>query len=321
MSLSIIEQAWLSHVDLPCMMGIGKPPTQFHVTTQEQFLALIYNNIDKDIYVSVHSTETRRNKIFNKVYFDIDMLKADEDLQGAFEDAYEFHLWLVLKNYSHRVYFTGKKGFAFYIDFDPVVIDDYSDRIEALIDHFRVQLKLKRFDIGVCKDVNRISRLPYTKHTGSGNFCQPINLTKVKFFDLTHFLASNKPINIKRDAYLIDKIGFITGYLKFEYEKMAFIKPKKPASSDIETTLTFILENGASIPEGARHNAVWKIVIPSMVMLDYAYHEIASTCKTFMIEILGKADIQWIQAQIRSATKKEIIPMGLQRFRHEYNWR
>ena len=200
--MKALEEAWLSHVpEFPFMMGVGIPPRQFIVHTKEEFIMQVYLNLNVDIFTSVHSVEKRRNDIFHWIYLDIDRDNeldfGVEELNRSYLDTCRIHDWLVEKGYDCRVYFSGNKGFNVYIDFpNEVIIDNYSDRVRSLVLHFEKQLRIKRIDMGVVIDKNRISRLPYTKNTKSGKLCVPIN---IQTFDLSTLKARISPLNFVRD--------------------------------------------------------------------------------------------------------------------------
>jgi hypothetical protein len=319
-----MKRTWLAHVkEYPIMMGVGLPPRQFPVYSEDQLLHNIMLNLHTDIFTSVHPVEPRTHNIFNKLYFDIDKLKGDEDLFGSFMDTQRFHWWLDTKGYSHRVYFSGNKGFNVYIDFDDTKIEDYSDRMEAFIEHVKKQLGIERLDLGVCKDVARISRMPYSINTKSGRLCVPVDMDTLSYFDLCEHNQSSFAPDIDRVSYLNDKIQFVKSYLKFKFKKKVFLPKSQPAFSDLGTTIRFILDSADTIPEGARHNAIWKILIPAMILAKYKDDDIIAKIKGYFKKVFGKyeqSDHTWVTKQISSCKRKGIFPMGLSRFRYEYGW-
>lgn len=317
-------QAWLSHVtEYPIMMGVGVPPRQVAVYSQEEFLQRVYLNLHTDIFVSVHTVEKRTHGIFNKLYFDIDKLKTDDDLTGSYFDTLIFCNWLDRKGYSYRVYFSGSKGFNVYIDFDDTKIEDYSDRMEAFIEHVKTQLGILRLDGGVCKDVARISRLPYSINSKSNKLCVPVDINRLSISDLNDHNRISFVPSIDRVSYLNDKKQFVKSYLAFEFEKKIFVNKIQSAFSDLETTIKHVLDTADTIPEGARHNAVWKLLIPAMILNKCDDDEIVAKLKGYYNNVFGKYDHNdhtWVTKQISSCRRKGIFPMNLGRFRYVYGW-
>jgi hypothetical protein len=115
----------------------------------------------------------------NKIYIDLDNDKADKtDRNGIyayndmrsivrfFKDQYQ---------YDPRVYYSGGRGYAIYLDFDQVLINHLKDTMTEFYVMLKDQLNLKCIDTTSVGDDRRISRLPYTMHKKSGRLCTPID--------------------------------------------------------------------------------------------------------------------------------------------------
>jgi hypothetical protein len=115
------------------------------------------------------------------LYFDFDQ-ENDPALKLALEDA------LKLKTYypEARVYFTGKKGFAGYLDFKEVPLQNSykKEAIGILQNQIISALDLKTVDPTVIGDIARVSRLPNTIHGDRWNnwnqYCIPLDLEDLK---------------------------------------------------------------------------------------------------------------------------------------------
>ena len=302
---------WLRHVgSFPIMMGIGTTPFQVRVETKANFLNQLLGNLDKDIYVSVHNAEKRQANLYNKIYFDID---NEADLQTALTEAKILCNWLEGKKYNPRVYFTGCKGFAIYLDFPEIEIKDYRDRVEAFMDLTEYTLGITTFDRGVCGDKNRISRLPHTINTKTGKMCVPI---RVREFDF----ATKQP----HQEIKILPTEFGEKFIAMPYKKKANYQPPQ-THGDIATTLDYILKHASDIKDGAQ-NLIWIIIIPSMAMQGATDGKIISTCEKFVSKNyvnLNYKSKAYIRAQLRSyrnrTKNKFIYPMRLDTFRGRFD--
>ena len=324
MDLKTIEESWLEHMpELPIMMGIGLLPEQFIVNTKEEFLSIMYRNLGKDIFCSVHSVEKRKEDLFVTLYLDIDMERELDyecftdgySLNRAYFDTLRVSMWLEKRNFKHRVYFSGNKGFNIYIDFPETKIEKWDNKIRAFVYLLERDLKVKRIDVGVVTDKNRISRLPFTKNSKSNRYCFPID---IHTFNLNHITNTEKYLNSYRVVSITPEEKFVSGLLKIPYVETE--QHSGEPTSNIETTLIYIISIADRIPAGARHNAVWKILIPSLNRLGYTPEQTQKICVEFLQSnsALNASDTRWIKSQIGSAKRKRIMPMRWDRFKKKY---
>ncbi|KKN39530.1 hypothetical protein LCGC14_0742230 [marine sediment metagenome] len=307
--MKFIKANWINHIDeFPIMMGIGNPPYQIRIEAIEDFLLKIMEHLDDDIYVSVHSPEKRLVNRFSTLYFDLD----NKDLSVALKDGRRFAKWLKEKGFHYRVYFSGSKGFAFYVDFRETEIKDYRDRMDAFLDMLVKDLKITSFDRGVCCDANRISRLPYTVNTKSGKLCVPID--DIQTFEYEHLLSKpNKRILIKRRSSSI-----IEGFMRITYKKK--YQDNTPLSkSDVQTQVNYILSHASQITDGVL-NLIWTIIIPSLAIMQYTDDAIISNLRRYLKDNdhYTHKNIAYCNQQLRSfrnrSKKKFIYPMRLDTF-------
>ena len=306
-----LMQTWIAHAnnDFPRMVGHGQTPYQTLIRTQKEYIAYILDHLTKDVFISVHNADRREQHRYNKLYFDID----SKDLKLALRDARKFSIWLTDKKHHHRIYFSGSKGFAFYVDFDEIIIKDYRDRMDAFLDLLKKDLKITTFDRGVCGDRNRISRIPSTINTKSNKLCYPVENIQEFTFD-----------RIKSTFININPSPFGQGYLKITYKKKEYTD-KPQTHQDVNEGLKYILKHANNIKDGAA-NLIWTIIIPSMAVLGASDTEIEIACLEYATKnYLGNnhKTKSYISAQLRSyrnrSKEKFIYPMRLDTFRGRFD--
>ena len=307
----IIKQ-WREHIDFPIYMSTRLPLSQFKVNDFDEFLSHALSNIDQDLFVSVHDVENRSQMRFNKVFFDLD----NDVLTKAFSDLKRFVNVLKKRNYTYRTYFTRGKGFHVYIDFPWTIIEDYSDRISSFIRAIKIMTEIKTkdgptdhitsFDMGVCKDKNRISRLIWSIHTKHKQMMIPID---VDMFDL----ENPKAVAQKR----VPSENFIKDYMRIKIVKdqaVEHVANKGDATAQVQ----YLLTNAEKVNQGCRNNLVWKILVPTMVKLNYSDDDIINDIGIFYKKAFGEFDKkQWVRNIIKRTRKVGYSPMSMSRFIHE----
>lgn len=181
-----IHQSWTDHCNSMYPREFGHPVRiKSPIANDRQLTSTIERWQDKGdpAYVTVYSFSDwdRRPKsaIFDRVFLDLD---HDTKPQLAIDEAIRLIEGL---NDQHDIkttqYFSGKKGVAVYIDFNPVPIADENKK--DVLAMFQKILKriynLTTLDMHVVGDINRISRLPNTLHQSSGLHCIPITLDQM----------------------------------------------------------------------------------------------------------------------------------------------
>ena len=167
----------------------------------------------RDVYVSVYAfkewhdvSEIRKQSaIVNTLFLDFD----HEDLRVAFKNAKKLVQYLLERNVTPRVYFSGAKGFHVFIDFPEV---DLFFKKESL--RFTAQTLIRKAKVS-CVDTQvielaRVSRLPLTINTKSGRRCVPINPKKFVKLDcesVLHFCKYKySPIEIHESEDFADLV-------------------------------------------------------------------------------------------------------------------
>jgi len=120
----------------------------------------------KDCYVSVFTDYQIWMGIYDTVLLDI-----DGDVEDPYSDMRT--VYSILKNnlLDGRVYYTGR-GYHIYIDFMPIRIDRYSDRVRRWAEELGI---LKYVDRKVLGDIRRMARVPLTKNTKTGRWMVEID--------------------------------------------------------------------------------------------------------------------------------------------------
>lgn len=172
-----------------------KHPYRITYYTPKEYLDYFkrYNG-KRNIYSSVYSYKNwsanlkqRRYEpeinsvILDKIYIDLDYsVEKKQTLETAYEDIIKLVKTLNgISDLFPRVYFSGNKGFAVYIDFKPVQLSNPKDCIITIVKAFEEKLALQTVDWGVVGDLRRVSRAPHSKHLSSGLYCSPITLEEI----------------------------------------------------------------------------------------------------------------------------------------------
>ncbi|RLI75167.1 hypothetical protein DRP04_13760, partial [Archaeoglobales archaeon] len=174
-----------------------------------------------DCYASVYSfTELserswiRESAVIDVLVFDLD---HKTDLKIPFKEAKKLVEFLMAKNTTPRLYFSGMKGFHIYIDFPPAELENPKEVIKRIGGHIANRLNLTTVDYQIF-EVARLIRLPLTIHSKTGYKCTPINPEKFLKMDLNsviHFCKfSYSPIEIHESR------GF-TKLMKYEDFKLS----------------------------------------------------------------------------------------------------
>jgi hypothetical protein len=157
---------------------------------------------NRGLYVSVYSYSAVKedgsvdysSAVINRIFLDFD---CKEDAALALVEARE--VVDALGDYGIRAlpFFTGGKGFALYIDFEPVLVAPENKKavLGVFWDSIQKNLcgrELVTLDRQIRGDVARVSRLPNSLHK-SGLYCVPLDiweLCTLEFFDIKDLARS-----------------------------------------------------------------------------------------------------------------------------------
>jgi len=117
--------------------------------------------IGNDVYGSVFSRKNIAEKVYDTIFIDVD-------------NGYECFRKVVSKLMEYdiraRYYFSGR-GYHIYIDFRPIVLNDYSKCARDFIKEIGIDTMV---DMCVIGDVRRMARMPLTINTKTGCYMIPI---------------------------------------------------------------------------------------------------------------------------------------------------
>lgn len=179
----------------------------------EQF---IQTHNETNCYCSVYPYEeysqTNRNKmsaIINTIPFDFD---SNEDLEFAYKDLKIILSWCKRHSIEPRVYFTSNKGFHLYLDIDPINLVHPQETLRKFVFELNKAAHTNTLDSTVIGDLERIMRLPNTKHKDTGLYCIGLNTKLIPFLT-------------------------IKDILKLAEKKSDYVPIRKPVTGDVHKTL------------------------------------------------------------------------------------
>ena len=173
----------------------------------EDYVNYIIRNFGKlSCYTGVYSLYQRELKI-------IDTILIEFDATCYFEmELYSKIIEQKMKKYGfkYRKYFSGKKGFHYYLDLDkPVRLERARKVLRLFIDRFfSLNTSCGRIHIIDTKssgDISRIIRIPYTIHPETGFFCYRVN-EKLKFSEMINPPKIEETLEPNQDLCFILKM-------------------------------------------------------------------------------------------------------------------
>jgi len=234
-----------------------------------------------DLYTALFSETTKESEQYYRMYFDID---NENSLEDAYIDMRNLYSWFKTElNVKPTVYFSGKKGFAVYFYFKPRKFEEYQYTCRAIVDTIREILVMPSLDETVIGDTARISRIPFTKHMGSGAFCIPV-FPEIKSWTLDGCINASRNFGWIPDIQ-IDVATGIEDWLKEHEEKGKAKKEELMAElgngKDFGWNLDRLL-NLAPKLIGGRRCLIYRVIIPKMWSEGDSYHEILTFVKSFV---------------------------------------
>jgi hypothetical protein len=130
-------------------------------------------------YITVYSFTDCNQKEINKESAIIDTVPFDFDNklhpEKALRDLKKLLDWCDQFDIKPRIQYSGNKGFHAFIDFEPVYLIHAREVIKQFVFDLQDKLGLDTLDLSVDGDLNRIIRIPNTKHGSSGRYCYPFD--------------------------------------------------------------------------------------------------------------------------------------------------
>lgn len=186
--MNYIETSWVAHSKSKYPREFASP-NRMHdpVMNDETFIKLVHaHGPAHNCFCSVYSfgewirEQKKKRKILVYENAVLDCLFIDLDCDNLHYAHYEAKLLDLYFNHHNcdvRVYFTGNKGFAIYLDFPEVqlnksmvkpILRKYLESIESMV-------SLKTIDRACFDCISRISRIPNTINQKSGLYCIPLS--------------------------------------------------------------------------------------------------------------------------------------------------
>lgn len=128
----------------------------------------------KDIYSGVFSEWQKNNNIYDSIVFDIDGEGSGKKHNGvdvAYRDFEKVKFLLDLEDIKYRAYCSGR-GFAIWVDYSPVCLNDFGNVANNLIDSLGIR---NLVDSAVSVDKARVIRVPHTLNKKSNTYAVRIN--------------------------------------------------------------------------------------------------------------------------------------------------
>lgn len=258
-------------------------PKQSIYHTSDHFVSdfWVYNGYARGVYPAVFPDHIAESRKYNKFYFDLD---NELDLNQAYNDMREIDL-IMIKYFDVdiRVYFSGGKGFAVYLDLEGEhVFKDYP------IVHKRLSMFLKEhgitsLDEAIIGDTSRISRAPFNIHP-KGRLCIPIQLcwSFNEVFIQSHNYNHDFIITIERADEYSEGFKMLREWDDTAQEFRNNIR-KEVASSGF--TGNFPLESlMTKSPKliGYRRVLMYRLIVPQMMRQGFGRDDIHQYCSEFV---------------------------------------
>ena len=142
-------------------------PYRINCEDKEKFFQILnrYNGM-KNLFYSIYATNEYgkfNNVLVDKIFFDFD--EAD-----AIEDVKKLTRYCISKGLSFSIFYSGKKGFHFYVHCKPQHLSHPKDALLQAHEFFIGELDLK-MDPHIKGDIARVARIPNTYHITGKKFC------------------------------------------------------------------------------------------------------------------------------------------------------
>lgn len=168
------------------------------VNSIEEIEEHIKNWNETNCYMSVYSYTEYNQENRNKMSAVIDCIPFDFDdkdnPENALSDAKKLLAWCTRHNITPRISFSGSKGAHIFIDLEPIELNHTQEVLKRFAKEINKAAGFKSLDYIVIGDLERVIRIPNTKHKTTGMYCLPLNPKLFPFLSLNsiHRLACNK---------------------------------------------------------------------------------------------------------------------------------
>lgn len=207
-------------------------------------LKYIKSNNARSCYMTVYAfrqyDQTIRDKstaIIDTIPFDFD---DKEHPENALADLNKLLGWCRRHNITPRTNYSGSKGFHAFIDIQPVTLKHPAETIKMFVEDMQSMANFKTIDMVVPGDLDRIIRIPNTKHGTTGRYCIPIDPVVIGFLSMDDIIAQSAapskyvPRRVTAPNEIIDQLqaydAYIDEQIKIEAEQRSKLASSKFAS-------------------------------------------------------------------------------------------
>jgi hypothetical protein len=147
-------------------------PSRTIVHSRDEYELYLAEHFSKDnCFTAVYAEFQKEHNLYDTIFMDIDMKELSD---AEFNKVKRFYLKLISMDISPRIYFSGKKGFHFFIDFDLLEIPNFKSvvrkwfKMSGLSGYVNV-------DLGLLGEKSALSRVLATPNPSTGFLCSEIN--------------------------------------------------------------------------------------------------------------------------------------------------
>lgn len=314
--MNLREASWIAHTKGKYPREFASPRRLKQPIKNDDHIVMLTNAYSPAhaCYCSVYSFDdwVRDDKNLLKYHNAIvDCVFIDLDCENHVIAHYEAKLLDLYFNHygcQPRIYFTGNKGFAVYIDFPEVQLNKQTVKLvlRKYLESIKSVLSLKTIDRACFDSISRISRLPNTINYKSGLYCIP--LTREELWNsLSNIKKSAKAIS--KSPVVVNECNSIPGILlsiQKEILESDLIDTKKPVSEipvilpinrtepahNLKSFCPGIMEiiDGAS--KGSRDNNLCALICALNLQLTKTGDEIFSIAKKWTQDCNPPIDLQ-----------------------------
>jgi len=318
--IQLIEKAIIRHCYDGFPRGKGFPRQSLCHSSKDLLDAYWqYNGSAKGIYTSIFSERIKESRRFNKFYFDFD---NELNPKAAY-----FDMLIMIRDIERlfginpRVYFSGMKGFAVYLDIgEKYKFKDYSTVYKRLRDYF-LTLNLTTLDGSVIGDINRISRIPFSIHKKSKKMCIPVDLRWSFETIIANSLAYEGSYYLRLETASNDTPGYdmLIHWDETAKEYNDAIRKDLKSNGYIGNIDLELVLKKAKCLENYREVLMYRVIIPQMLFQGKSSIEIQNYCYEFAkISGFKRNWKKVIDYQIKRYQARRFKPMSQGRLLLEY---
>lgn len=289
-----LEDVWIEHLgcDTIRFPRDVASPRRKKVGNVDKMIEYVMKRLKKkNLFVSVYSDPSCQMWKFDKIYLDFD----SPDIETALKDVRKVCRYLNDMDVFPRTYFTGGKGFALYVDFDPMTL--YPDDFRLLVHSLTEKLSLNTLDLAVVGDKRRVSRLPFTINFGNVkrgkpvHFCAPIDpdwsIHRIIFESKRPKIESLNISKTPRNTVL----GLFPPDIRTHKPPVYAVYGTKPNGKGLtprdqemaSQTVAWLMTAAPGLKDG-RKRVISFLLVPSLITLGYDTRKIRDFCMRFLRE-------------------------------------